>query len=229
MDVPQIEPHRRSAEREGGSAAPPTVRPPPDTSPPSASARASPTTCASSRAICGAAAAVAARTAQPAAASASPPAACPGGLADPELWEGEPSSRPGRLRTRDTGRAMSQENVEVVRRALQALADGGLDAMAEFWDPDIVWRAAEGAVDDVGEMHGRVAVRRYAQDWIETFDEISVVAEELRDVGDDRVLAIQRLSGRAKLSGTAGRPALRRRQHRARREGRAGAGVPEHR
>ena len=60
---------------------------------------------------------------------------------------------------------MSQENVEVVRRALQALADGGLDAMAEFWDPDIVWRAAEGAVDDVGEMHGRVAVRRYAQDW----------------------------------------------------------------
>ncbi len=74
--------------------------------------------------------------------------------------------------------------------------------MAEFWDPDIVWRAAEGAVDDVGEMHGRVAVRRYAQDWIETFDEISVVAEELRDVGDDRVLAIQRLSGRAKLSST---------------------------
>jgi ketosteroid isomerase-like protein len=97
---------------------------------------------------------------------------------------------------------MSQENVEVVRRALQAFADGGLDAMAEFYDPDIVWRAAEGAVDDVGEMHGPVAVRRYVQDWIETFDDFSVVAEEVRDVGDDRVLAIQRLSGRAKLSGT---------------------------
>ena len=97
---------------------------------------------------------------------------------------------------------MSQQNVEVVRQMLQAFADGGLAAMAEFWDPDIDWRAAEGALDDVGEMHGPVAVRRYIQEWIDTFDDFSVVAEELRDVGDDRVLAIQRLNGRAKLSGT---------------------------
>jgi ketosteroid isomerase-like protein len=97
---------------------------------------------------------------------------------------------------------MSQQNVEVVRQMLQAFADGGLDAMAEFFDPDIDWRAAEGAIDDVGEMHGSVAVRRYIQDWIDTFDGFSVVVEELRDVGDERVLAIQRLTGRAKLSGT---------------------------
>src|ERR1700704_1990317 len=102
---------------------------------------------------------------------------------------------------RDTGRAMSQENVEVVRRMLQAFADGGLDAMAEFWDPDLDWRAAEGAIDDVGEMHGPVVVRRYIQDWIDTFDDFGVVVEELRDVGDDRVLSIQRLKGQAKLSG----------------------------
>ena len=73
--------------------------------------------------------------------------------------------------------------------------------MAEFWDPDIVWRAAEGAIDDIGEMHGQVAVRRYMEDWIDTFDDYSVVVEELRDVGDDRVLSIQRVKGRAKLSG----------------------------
>jgi ketosteroid isomerase-like protein len=102
---------------------------------------------------------------------------------------------------RDTGPAMSHENVEVVRRMLQAFADGGLDAMAEFWDPDIDWRAAEGAIDDVGEMHGPVVVRRYIQDWIDTFDDFGVVVEELRDVGDDRVLSIQRLKGQAKLSG----------------------------
>jgi ketosteroid isomerase-like protein len=97
---------------------------------------------------------------------------------------------------------MSQENLEVVRRMLQAFADGGLNAMAEFWDPDIDWRAAEGALDDVGELHGPVAVRRHIQDWIDTFDDFSVVVEELRDVGDDRVLTIQRLKGRAKLSST---------------------------
>ena len=97
---------------------------------------------------------------------------------------------------------MSQENVEIVRRMLQAFADRGPDAMAEFWDPDIDWRAAEGAIDDVGEMHGPVAVRRYIQDWIDTFDDFSVAVEDMQDVGDDRVLAIQRLNGRAKLSGT---------------------------
>jgi ketosteroid isomerase-like protein len=97
---------------------------------------------------------------------------------------------------------MSQENVDVVRRMAEAFSDGGLDAIAELWDPDIDWRAAEGAIDDVGEMHGPVAVRRYVQDWIDTFDDFRVVVEELRDVGDDRVLAIQRLKGRAKLSGT---------------------------
>ena len=96
---------------------------------------------------------------------------------------------------------MSQENVEVVRRGFQAFADRGLDAMAEFWDPDIVWRAAEGAIDDVGEMHGLAAVRRYVQEGFDTFDDLSSVVEELRDVGDDRVVSIQRLKGQAKLSG----------------------------
>src|SRR5512132_4601183 len=96
---------------------------------------------------------------------------------------------------------MSQENVEAVRQMLQAFADGGLDAMGEFADPDIDWRAAEGAIDDVGEMHGPVAVRRYLQDWIDMFDNITNVPEELLDVGDDRVVAVQHAGGRAKASG----------------------------
>jgi hypothetical protein len=40
---------------------------------------------------------------------------------------------------------MSQENVEVVRQALRAM-DQGLDRVAEFWDPDIDWRAIEQAL-----------------------------------------------------------------------------------
>ena len=95
---------------------------------------------------------------------------------------------------------MSQ-NVEVVRGSLAALADGGLDALAEFWNPDINWRAIEGAPDDVGEMHGRESARRYVQDWYDTFDNFTVASEELLDVGDDRVVAVQHLTGRARLSG----------------------------
>ena len=55
---------------------------------------------------------------------------------------------------------MSQENVEVVRRALRAF-DRDLDRVAEFWDPDIDWRAIEGAPDDIGvfAIHHTVAPR----------------------------------------------------------------------
>jgi ketosteroid isomerase-like protein len=96
---------------------------------------------------------------------------------------------------------MSQENVKFVVEYLQRAAEGGVDAMAEFWDPDINWRAAEGAIDDAGELHGPEAVRRYAQDWFDMFDDLGVVAEELVDAGADRVVAVQLMTGRAKVSG----------------------------
>ena len=95
---------------------------------------------------------------------------------------------------------MSTKSAEVVRASFTAFADGGLDALAEFWDVDINWRAIEGAPDDVGEMHGMEAMRRYLGEWIEMFDP-NVVAEELMDVGDDRVVAVQRVTGHAKVSG----------------------------
>jgi ketosteroid isomerase-like protein len=96
---------------------------------------------------------------------------------------------------------MSQENVEIVRASMKAFADEGLDALAEFWHPDINWRALEGAVDDAGQMHGTGAVRHYIQDWLDTFENVIVVPVELLDVGDDRVVAVQQLTGRARLSG----------------------------
>jgi ketosteroid isomerase-like protein len=96
---------------------------------------------------------------------------------------------------------MSQENVEVVVDSLKRVTDGGVDALAEDWDPGIKWRAAEGEIDDVGEMQGRAAVRRHFQDWFDMFDDLTVVAEELIDAGDDRVVAVQRMTGRAKVSG----------------------------
>jgi ketosteroid isomerase-like protein len=96
---------------------------------------------------------------------------------------------------------MSQENVKIVRDSLKAFASGGLDAMAQFWAADINWRAMEGAIDDVGEMHGQEAARRYVQDWLDTFDDWTVVADQLVDVGDDRVVAVQHITGRAQVSG----------------------------
>ena len=95
---------------------------------------------------------------------------------------------------------MSQENVEVVRALFEAWGRGGLDALAEFWDARIDWRAAEGALDDAGPIHGVDAMRAYVQDWLDDFDVLRVEAEELIDAGE-QVVAVQRISGRAKASG----------------------------
>jgi ketosteroid isomerase-like protein len=110
---------------------------------------------------------------------------------------------------------MSQENVEIVRGSLQAFVEGGLDAMAGFWAADINWRAMEGAIDDVGEIQGAEALRRYYEDWLDMFDDVTNVPEELIDLGDDRVLAVQRHRPR-KSKRRRNRASLRRDLHGAR-------------
>jgi SnoaL-like domain len=71
-----------------------------------------------------------------------------------------------------------EENVEIVRSALAA-SDRTLDDVAEYWDPDIDWRAIEGAPDDIGVFKGHEAMRRYYGQWYETFDDLAVQCEEL--------------------------------------------------
>ena len=93
---------------------------------------------------------------------------------------------------------MSEENVEIVRSALASF-DRSLDRVAEFWDPEIDWRAIEGAPDDIGVFKGHEAMRRYYGQWYETLDDIQVETEELLDVGD-QVVAMVRAVGRMKGS-----------------------------
>jgi ketosteroid isomerase-like protein len=96
---------------------------------------------------------------------------------------------------------MSHENFEIVRAASAAASRGDLDAWLEYWTEDLDFRAAEGAPDDHGPIHGKDALRAFGQDWLDTFDEFKVEPVELIDAGDDNVIAVMRISGRAKLSG----------------------------
>ena len=96
---------------------------------------------------------------------------------------------------------MSEGNAEFVEEFLRKFSDGDMDAVLDRVAPDITWRAAEGAIDDAGELRGREAVRRYVEDWLDMFDDVTIVAEELVGAGQDRVVAVQRMSGRAKASG----------------------------
>jgi ketosteroid isomerase-like protein len=94
---------------------------------------------------------------------------------------------------------MSQENVEIVRRYLAAYDSGGLDAVAEFWHPDIEWRAVEGYLDDVGLVRGPDELRQYYRQWEETFDAAWTEIEKLIEAGD-QVVAVLRGVGRMKDS-----------------------------
>jgi ketosteroid isomerase-like protein len=95
---------------------------------------------------------------------------------------------------------MSGENVEVVRRQFAAFEHGGLDAAAEFWHAGIDWRAVEGAADDVGVITGTQALRRYYEDWVETFDELRAEVEEVIFESAERCAVLVRNSGRARGS-----------------------------
>lgn len=100
---------------------------------------------------------------------------------------------------------MSEENVELVRRLFEAFgpdvdpAGPDMDLAIEFLHSDLDYRAVEGALDDVGVLHGHEAVRRYWEQWDETFDEFRAEPEQLIDAGEQVVAAV-RISGRMKDS-----------------------------
>jgi ketosteroid isomerase-like protein len=96
---------------------------------------------------------------------------------------------------------MAKENVELVREMVAAFNRGDLDSWLEYWVDDIDYRAAEGALDDRGPIHGRDALRAYVQDWFDTFDDFRQEPVELIDAGEDKVIPVLRITGRAKLSG----------------------------
>jgi ketosteroid isomerase-like protein len=96
---------------------------------------------------------------------------------------------------------MARENVGAVEAAYEALARGGLDQFIEHWTDDLDHRSIEGAPDDRGPIHGKDAMRAYVQDWIDLFDDFGIEPVELIDAGENRVVAVLRFGGRAKLSG----------------------------
>ena len=98
---------------------------------------------------------------------------------------------------------MSAAASDVVRSYFRTFESGGVDAAAQYWHPDIEWRAIESAADDVGVIRGHDALRRYYQDWVETLADLRAEVEEVLFERDDRVAVAVRNSGRGRASGAA--------------------------
>ena len=95
---------------------------------------------------------------------------------------------------------MSQENVEVVKRTIEAANRRDIEAVLEEADPQVEWPHPGFHVALGGEAtvyRGHEGVRKVLQD---LFDEVEVLVSEIRDFGD-RIVVIGALRGRGAESG----------------------------
>ena len=93
---------------------------------------------------------------------------------------------------------MSQENVEIVRRHMEAYLSGDNETALAAYDPQVEFDASlrpEGHV-----YRGREGVAEAMRVWSGTWEDWNVEMEEIIDAGD-HVLLIARESGRGKGSG----------------------------
>jgi ketosteroid isomerase-like protein len=83
---------------------------------------------------------------------------------------------------------MSEENVEILRRAMPESAPANPEDLFSILDENVEW-------DYVG-----AEVRKFLREWSEAFDDFSFQAEEMVDAGDSVVVSV-RQSGRGKETG----------------------------
>jgi ketosteroid isomerase-like protein len=96
---------------------------------------------------------------------------------------------------------MSQENISVIRRSIDAFNSGDVEEMIALADPELEWRPAFGAATDGGTAYrGHDGFREYWRGTQEIWDHFHFEPEQFLAEGDGTVV-IGRGSGRAKGSG----------------------------
>ncbi len=95
---------------------------------------------------------------------------------------------------------MSQENVEVVRKVIEAHDRGDSVAVFAAYHPSIEWhvRAVTGPGSDFEPVyHGHEGIRAFWRQWFAAWDTASFEYEEFLDAGDSIVTILsQRMRGR---------------------------------
>jgi ketosteroid isomerase-like protein len=95
--------------------------------------------------------------------------------------------------------AMSQANVELTRRAFQAVNDRDLDALLATLDDDVEAVPILAAME--GSYHGHDGIRRWWAGLLGAFPDFGAEVVEVRELGDLTVAAL-RLRGRGAESNT---------------------------
>jgi ketosteroid isomerase-like protein len=79
---------------------------------------------------------------------------------------------------------MSQENVEIVRRAIAAYNQRDFEAMRALNHPDVQvdWSASRGL--EAGVYQGKEEVMRFYQNFLDTFEEVNMEPDRFIESGD---------------------------------------------
>jgi ketosteroid isomerase-like protein len=99
--------------------------------------------------------------------------------------------------SRDTARAMSEENVEVVRQAVDAFNARDRDRLLGLMDPEIEFRS----VFERKTYRGLAEMVQYREDLDATLEEFHSEDDRFLDAGEDRVVYLYRVVGRGTGSG----------------------------
>lgn len=95
---------------------------------------------------------------------------------------------------------MSQQNVELVRKFMEAFNREDYAACLKVIDPDVEWYPPPD-IPNAAVAQGRDALIANFQDWLGAWDEYRSVPEEILEGKNDTVLVFARESGRGKDSG----------------------------
>jgi SnoaL-like polyketide cyclase. len=95
---------------------------------------------------------------------------------------------------------VSQENVEIAKRFIEAYAAGaGIESALSVFPPDVVVYPFPEWVEE-SEYRGHDGVRQLTAVWTDSFDDFAIEVEEVRDLGD-RVVILGETTGRIKDTG----------------------------
>jgi ketosteroid isomerase-like protein len=83
---------------------------------------------------------------------------------------------------------MSQENVETVRTATEAMLRGDAATALDALDPDVEWHATVGGINEGRTYHGSAEVAKAFIDYFEVWERIELRADDYIDAGDDEVI-----------------------------------------
>jgi len=95
---------------------------------------------------------------------------------------------------------MSQENVEILRRALPESAPADVEALFAILDDDVEWDYVGAFPEGVKTYHGPAEVREFLGQWTGAFDDFGFEAEDAVDAGDSVVVCLHQW-GRGKETG----------------------------